>query len=116
MLAVAAFHFLAGSLAAEEAPPSYDKVIDPILKKYCAGCHGPRMGRAGYNVTDYESLFKNKKGKVMLVPGQPEKSLLLTTMDGTKGKRMPPAKEPLQPTKAEIAQVRAWIRAGAKED
>ncbi|MBY0232879.1 MAG: hypothetical protein K2W96_26655 [Gemmataceae bacterium] len=97
-------------------PPSYAKDIDPILKKYCAGCHGPRMGRAGYDVTDYDHLFKSKRGKTMLVKGEPAKSLLATTMDGTKGKRMPPRKEPLQPTKAEIDLLRQWIKAGAKED
>lgn len=108
------FFLLTGMVRAEA--PKYEKDIDPILKKYCAGCHGPRMGRAGYNVTDYDDLFKNKRGKVMLVKGEPAKSLLVTTMDGTKGKRMPPKKEELQPTRTEIEMLRAWIKAGAKED
>ncbi len=102
--------------AGAPASPSYDKVIDPILKKYCAGCHGPRMGRAGYNVTVYDYLFKNKMGKVMLVAGQPDKSPLLTTMERTDAKRMPPKRELLQPTRAEIELIRAWIKAGAKDD
>jgi hypothetical protein len=106
---------LAGVARAEDAP-SYEKVIDPMLKKYCAGCHGPRMGRAGYDVTDHETLFKSKRGKVMLVAGQPEKSLLLTTMTGARGKRMPPRKETLQPTKQEIEALRVWIKAGAKDN
>ncbi len=106
---------LAGVARAEDAP-TYDKVIDPMLKKYCAGCHGPRTAKAGYNVTDFETLFKSKRGKTMLVPGSPEKSLLLTTMTGTRGKKMPPRKEALQPTRQEIEALKAWIKAGAKND
>jgi hypothetical protein len=97
------------------APPSYVKEIDPLLRRYCAGCHGKRMPRAQFSVIEYEDLFRTRKGKVMLVAGQPDKSILLQTMEGHKPV-MPPRDQKLQPTKAEIARVRAWIAAGARDD
>lgn len=99
----------------DPVPPSYDKEIDPLMRKYCATCHGKRMPRASISVITYEGLMKSKKGKALVVPGQPDKSPLLRTMEGHEP-IMPPKSATLQPTKQEIARVRAWIAAGAKDD
>lgn len=95
--------------------PSYEKEIDPLMRRYCAGCHGRRMPRGGLSVIDYEDLFRTKKGKILIVPGKPDESILLKTMEGHKPV-MPPKSAEFQPTKEQIARVRAWIAAGAKDD
>lgn len=100
---------------ADAPPPSYAKEIDPLMRRYCASCHGKRMPRGGLSVINYDDLFKTKKGKVLIVPGKPEKSVLLGTMEGH-DPVMPPPRTELQPTKADVARVRAWIAAGAKDD
>jgi cytochrome c len=96
-------------------PPSYDKEIDPMMRKYCGTCHGKRMPQASVSVITYEGMMKSKKGKALIIPGQPDKSILLRTMEGH-DPVMPPERATLQPTKAEVSKVRAWILAGAKDD
>jgi hypothetical protein len=59
---------------------------------------------------------RGKKNKRTVVPGSPERSSLLATMEGTGKKRMPPRKHESQPTAAEIRLVRDWIAAGAPDD
>jgi len=109
------FLLLSGAAAAPPPAPSYSREIDPLLRRYCAGCHGKRMPRAGYSVIEYEELFRSRKGKIMLVAGQPDKSPLLLTMQGHKPV-MPPPDSPHRPSLADIAKVRAWIAAGAQDD
>jgi len=106
---------LGGTAVAPPPAPSYSRQIDPLLRRYCAGCHGKRMPRAGYSVIAYEELFRSRKGKIMLVAGQPDKSPLLRTMQGHPPV-MPPPDYPHRPSPADIAKVRAWIAAGAQDD
>jgi len=56
---------------------------------------------------------KGRKG-TLVVPEKPDESRLLLTMGG-KGKQMPPRNKP-QPTADEIAKVREWVKAGARDD
>ena len=55
-------------------------------------------------------------GKALVVPGDPDGSLLYQKMTATPGcgDRMPQGADPL--TDAELAMVRSWIAAGAKND
>ena len=104
----------ASTPAADEAPPSFAKDVKPFLTNYCQNCHNGRRGKAGYSVDSYANLMKGGKKGPMIVPGQPDESRLLKTLTG-RAKRMPP-KDSDQPTAEEVAKVRAWIKAGAKED
>lgn len=115
MMVVVGACLLSGVAKAEDVP-SYKTDVAPLLNKYCMQCHGGRQTKAGYSVTSYDKLFKTRKGKVTLVKGQPERSLLVTTMDGTRGKRMPPKKHKVQPTGGDIDIIRKWVKAGAKND
>jgi mono/diheme cytochrome c family protein len=104
----------AGVATAAETVPSYVNEIKQFLVKYCIECHNPRKAKARYDVETYAALLQGGKKGPMVVPGQPERSRLIVTMEG-KGKPMPPRKSP-QPGAEEIAKVRAWIKAGAKDD
>jgi hypothetical protein len=115
MMIVVGVALFAGVAKAEDVP-SYKIDVAPLLQKYCVKCHGGMLTKAGYSVKSYDRLFKTLRGKVTLVKGQPERSLLLTTMDGTRGKRMPPLKHKIQPTESDISVIRLWIKAGAKND
>jgi hypothetical protein len=96
--------------------PSYSKDIKPFLTRYCAECHNDKQAKAGVNLDSYQALMKgDKKGRALIVPKQPDTSRLLHTMEG-KGKVMPPRKAKVRPTAAEVAKIRAWIRAGALDD
>jgi hypothetical protein len=103
-----------GPLHAEA--PSYTNDVLPFLNRCCAECHQGK-GKGGVSVDTYASLMKGgKKGRQAVVPGQPDKSLLVLAVEGKTDKKMPPKKAAAQPTAEEIAALRAWIKAGAKDD
>ncbi len=129
--------------------PTYEKDVYPILQASCAltGCHGantqasnPDAGppRGVYiSPTDkdvtYRSLVNKDStyftGTKLVLPGDPENSLVMRKMDGTQaelascpgncGTSMPPPDEqtpdPLLSQKKRD-KVRAWIAAGASND
>jgi hypothetical protein len=101
---------------ADKDPISYTKDVQPFLTKYCTNCHMGDKPKGGVALDTYEGLTKNPKKKVV-VAGKPTMSLLLLTMQATGGgKKMPPKKEKTQPTATEIAKIKDWITAGAKDD
>src|SRR5262245_57712755 len=102
------------ALAAAPAP-SYTKEIKLFLSNYCVECHQGNKAKAGVTLDTYQALMKgDRRGRSLVVPGKPDNSRLMHTMEG-KAKPMPPKKSQ-QPTAQEIAKVRAWIVAGAKDD
>jgi hypothetical protein len=105
----------AGSLArATGDAPSYAKDVKPFLTKYCMDCHNNDKAKSGYSVETLDRLMKMGRKGALVVPEKPDESRLLLTMAG-KGKQMPPRKV-AQPRAEEIAKVRDWIKAGAKDD
>lgn len=112
--------------ARADTPPSFKRDVVPLLKFRCAACHltGEEAGgmalhpQAAYeylvDVPSTESTLKRVQ------PGAPDESYMVHKIQGTQtevgggGLRMPADGEPL--TAAEIAMIRAWIAAGAKND
>jgi hypothetical protein len=117
LLTPLALLLLAGrpALAEEKPAPSFARDIMPFLVTYCTDCHNQQVRKSGYDLSDYQGLMKSGKKGAAVVPGKPERSLLLLTMNGG-AKLMPPKKYAKKPTPEEVAMVRAWIAAGAKED
>jgi mono/diheme cytochrome c family protein len=101
--------------AAADTEPSFTKDVKPFLAKYCVECHGANKPKGGFNFSSYNDLMKGSKKKKAIVEGKPDDSLLVKTLDGTE-KRMPPKKSTKQPTAKEIDVIKAWIKAGAKDD
>jgi hypothetical protein len=99
---------------AEEAP-SYTKDVKPFLETYCTACHNASRPRSGYNLDDYPALLRGGRKGPAVVAGKPDKSMLMRTLEGG-AKKMPPHKYSERPTAKEIAKVKAWITAGAKDD
>lgn len=114
-LAAAVLAALATTAQAAPPPPSFSKDVQPFLTKYCVECHGNKKAKAKLNFTSYESLMRGAKKKPV-VPGKPEDSLLIRTMESRGKKKMPPPKYKSQPTAEEIAVIKAWVQAGAKDD
>jgi hypothetical protein len=104
----------AGLASAADDPPSYSQVIKPFLAKYCLDCHNNAKAKSGYSVETFDRLTRAGRRGALVVPERPDDSLLLLTMTG-KGKQMPPRRA-AQPKAEEVAKVRGWIKAGAKDD
>ena len=96
------------------APASYFNDIRPILQRACQGCHQPATKSGDLLLTLYEGLMTGgAKGKVV-VPGDPDKSLLIGYLKGDVKPQMPFGSAPL--TGAQIDLFSRWIREGAKDD
>ena len=111
---------LNASAVAADAP-TYWQDVRPILRKHCTVCHSERKLAevelsAGLALDRPESIAKGGKGGkvVVLVPGKPDESLLVTLLASKDAKRaMPLDADPLPA--ADIATIRKWVAAGAPE-
>lgn len=138
-----------GSSSGTPAPadPSFEKDVMPIFSKSCAlsSCHAskqaPQPGvphpAAGVTITNekavtYKALINvdslNFKGTKLIVPGDPENSLVMRKMDGTQaelescpgdcGKSMPPPEDEGEQLLSQKKRdtIRNWIAKGAKDN
>src|SRR5213083_2095209 len=106
---------LVTTAAADEPPPSFAKQIKPFLAKYCMECHNHDDAESEFVVETFDLLSKGGTRGVTLVPGRPDESRLVLVLEGKSKPSMPP-KAANKPTAQEIAMIRAWVAAGAKDD
>ena len=92
---------------------TFGKDIRPVLEQRCAVCHQGPNAQKGLRVGTVANLLRGGEAGPAVVPGDPDKSLLLAKAGGEKPE-MPPVGDPLTPE--EIAALRAWISAGAPDD
>ncbi len=106
----AASHLLAQD-AAPSSPAFYDAKIKPVLSANCYKCHTDRMS-GGLRLDSREAILKGGDSGPAIVVGSPDKSLLVTAVHQTDPDlKMPPKGAKL--SDAEIADIEAWIKAGA---
>src|SRR5262245_41798378 len=84
--------------------------VRPVLVKNCFSCHtSSRMG--GLEMSGRDAFLKGGKTGPAIVPGDPEKSLLVQAVSRTHERlKMPPQG---QLAESEIADLRTWIKDGA---
>jgi mono/diheme cytochrome c family protein len=91
--------------------------VTPIFLLRCTVCHGLRRQEGGLDLRTKASMLKGGKSGPAMVPGDPEKSLLVKRVQA--GEMPPPRKVvsvSVKPMPApELAKVVAWIKAGAPE-
>jgi mono/diheme cytochrome c family protein len=93
--------------AAADAVISYESAIGPLLSQRCGGCHG-ESPQVGLDVTSYESLMKGSEAGAVILPTDPENSLIVEILSGEV-----PHFSQLSPT--ELALLVEWIELGALE-
>jgi cytochrome c len=95
-------------------PEFYTQKVQPIFQANCYRCHGGMNRRGGLSLATKTGIMKGGKDGAVVVPGNPEGSLLVKLI-----RHEGPAKDPkpMPPkgklTDAEIGTVERWIRAGA---
>jgi hypothetical protein len=107
--------FGASSVSAQTAP-SYSKQIRPIITKYCLECHNAKTLKGTLNLETYKAMMEGADSGPVIDASKPDKSRLVLQVEGKEKPTMPPPKAKFQPTKDEIALLRAWVAAGAKDD
>src|SRR5438132_4777131 len=87
----------------------FEKEIRPILAEKCHQCHGSGKVRGGLHLTGREQVLKGGDSGPAVVPGKPERSLLVRALEYQGELKMPP-KGKLSDT--QIARLKRWIAMG----
>jgi len=98
--------------SAGAATPDFEQDVAPILNRYCVGCHASDGAEADLALDTFAALQRGGKNGSTIDAAQPDKSLLLRRILDPE-LPMPPEDEE-QPTKGELAILKAWLLAGAK--
>ena len=91
----------------EGGAATYEATIGPLLQARCGSCHG-EAGIKGLNVTTYETLMEGSESGAVVVPNDPQGSLLVQKQSGD----LPHFG---QLTAEEMDLLITWINAGAPE-
>jgi len=91
---------------------SYEEDVEPVLRKYCVGCHSDAAPEADISLQSWKSLQGDTSDGPLLKPGDPKASRLAAVMTGSVEPKMPPEGEP-QPDQKEIDRIVEWIKSGA---
>jgi cytochrome c len=97
-------------------PAYYTEKVKPIFEANCARCHLGANHRGGLNLDTRASMLKGGHDKGVLIPGDPDNSLIVKLIkhEGPADDPMPmppPPKDKL--SDADIAIVAKWVKAGA---
>src|SRR5437588_4228324 len=94
----------------------FEKKIRPILAENCYKCHsaGAEKIKGGFLLDTREGLLKGGDTGPAIVPGHPEKSLLIKAVRYTdENLQMPPKNKKL--AAEQIADLEAWVKMGAPD-
>ncbi|MFM7110160.1 MAG: PSD1 and planctomycete cytochrome C domain-containing protein [Planctomycetota bacterium] len=89
----------------------FESRIRPVLVEHCQKCHGPAKQQASLRLDSSAALAKGGDTGPVVVPGNPDASLLIKVIRYTGESQMPPKGK--LPAMA-IADLEQWVRDGAK--
>ncbi|MEZ5385402.1 MAG: c-type cytochrome domain-containing protein [Prosthecobacter sp.] len=99
--------------AADEPAVDFVKQIKPILADRCVECHNSETMLGELNLQTRELAFRKRATGVVIVPKEPEKSMLYLALKlPPKDKKAMPATGHRIPTD-EVSLIRRWIAEGA---
>jgi hypothetical protein len=93
----------------------YYRDVQPLLTKYCVGCHNPKDSEGEFACDSFENLVKGTGDKVVLKPKAADESLFIRLIEGVDEPKMPPEDE-AQPNESEKKLLRRWVEEGASVD
>ena len=115
--------FGVSSLVAAEAPKFttsqaefFENNVRPVLSKHCYKCHSAEATKVkgGLYLDSRDGVLKGGDSGPAIVPGDPEKSLLVKSIRYTDPDlQMPPKGEKL--SEAQVADLVAWVKMGAPD-
>ena len=101
------------AIGGAERPAVTQHDIAPLMMLRCTACHGPRKQEAKLDLRTRESMLRGGKSGPAIVPGKPEKSLLIKAVLREDTNLQMPPDEKL--SAAEIELLTEWIKRGAPD-
>ena len=105
-MAAAAVLPLDGHAGAKEEPVSFEADVRPILGNRCMPCHDPDRARGGLDLSRYDATLEGSSGGDVVVPGDPDGSVLVQVIAHTR--------EPFMPPSGDRASMRRISRSGSR--
>jgi len=105
------------NLVAQESPIAYfENNIRPLLLEKCISCHGPEKQKGGLRLDTAQGWKKGGDNGPAIVPGDPEKSLLVQAIRYSREDlKMPPESKGGKLALKQIIQFETWIKMGASD-
>ena len=85
--------------------------IQPVFNEDCIRCHG---GAGGLDLESYDGAIAGGNSGAIIIPGNPDQSLLPRRLDGTLPPTMPTDGPAL--SSPEIDRIKQWILEGARNN
>ncbi len=89
----------------------FESSIRPLFVEHCIKCHGPDKQRVDLRLDSRESILKGGESGPAIVPGYPERSLLIKAIGHGDPKLKMPPKTKL--SDRQIADLTRWVKIGA---
>jgi mono/diheme cytochrome c family protein len=96
------------TLVPTAVPVSFAKNIMPLLNSRCGSCHGKTRPAEGLSYLNYDTMMQGSKNGPVVIPGDPDNSLMIQLMIEQK---MPKKGPKLTP--AQLQLFIDWIAQGA---
>ena len=114
---VALMAFISTGAIGDDKVVSFARDVRPVLSDRCFQCHGPdRLTReADLRFDDAESVFRDRDGRRIVVPGDTTVSELIRRMTtNATEEKMPPADSGMTLNDEEIELILRWVEQGAE--
>ncbi len=103
------FFVLTSSLQAEV---NFQKQVQPLFVEFCLKCHGADKQEASLRLDLKEAAFTGGDSGEVIIPGNPDESLLFKLVSGKDPDRpMPPDNDLLNQEQVDL--IKSWITEGA---
>jgi mono/diheme cytochrome c family protein len=96
--------------AAPEQIEFFEKQVRPVLADQCYKCHGPEKQKGGLRIDSREALLKGGEDGAVVVPGKPEESSFIKSINHIGDSKMPEKADKLPD--AQIAALSEWVKMG----
>jgi hypothetical protein len=93
---------------------SFAGTVQPILQDHCKRCHDVG-GKSSLYLMTYDGIMKGGKMGQVVLPGDPDGSQIIGSVEKTKTPNMPPKIFPAL-TKDRVDALRTWIKEGAENN
>jgi hypothetical protein len=107
----------ASLVSAAEKPPekvTFEEHIKPLFRNSCLNCHNPEKKKSGLDMTTYQGLMQGSDNGKVIVPGDPDKSVLFKCVTFADDPKMPPKSDKL--SDPELDLIKKFIELGAPEN